>query len=58
MAVGKSKNARAGSKTDVFEHRNCGGRIVMRTIISAGKVRHYAKCEKCEAMARRPKDLM
>jgi hypothetical protein len=58
MAGKFSKNARRGQTKDQLIHRGCGGTIVMRTIIAAGKARHYAKCDKCEKMARRPKDLM
>lgn len=58
MAKIISKNARRGKTKEVLLHRNCGGEIVMRSIVSAGKVRHYAKCEKCGAMSRRPRDLM
>lgn len=58
MAVGKSKNARTGIKTDIFYHKNCGGRLIMRTVVSAGKVKHFAKCDKCDAVGRRPRDMM
>lgn len=58
MAVGKSKNARSGTKTETFFHKNCGGKVIMRTVVSAGKMKHYAKCEKCGAIGRRPKELM
>lgn len=59
MAASKiSKNARRGVIKQSFTHRDCGGNIVMRTIVSAGKMRHYAKCEQCGAVSRRPKDLV
>jgi len=36
----------------------CGGLIHMRTIAPKGAMKHFAECEKCKKIARRPKELM
>lgn len=52
----KSKNARAGAKSDV-NYCQCGGIVEMRTVFQSGKMKHFAQCNSCQKTARKPKDL-
>lgn len=54
----KSKNARTGSSSQVFNCPSCGGEIKMQSIFSSGKMKHYAECEKCKRQERRPSDFV
>lgn len=52
-----SKNARRGSQADTLAC-TCGGEIRMRTKFESHKMKTFAECVKCGAIARKPKDLM
>lgn len=50
--------AKTGATTNEQVHRcRCGGEVKMHTTFAEGRVVHYARCEACDAMARRPRDL-
>jgi hypothetical protein len=54
MAKTISKNSRANSTVQTFIHY-CGGEIKMVTIFQKGKMKNVARCEKCNAEAKRPR---
>lgn len=60
MAKGKgqSKNARTGSKVQVLICSACGGEIKGHTVVTKGRVTHYAECEKCHRRGYKPSHLM
>ena len=35
----------------------CGGEVKMKTVVTQGRMRHYAQCLACHKQARRPKQL-
>ncbi|AGT27155.1 hypothetical protein CDQ96_00780 [Borrelia miyamotoi] len=50
-----SKNAqRSGSKELLSRW---GGKIIMKSKVENGKIRHYAECQISKNIARKPKDL-
>ncbi|UPA16034.1 hypothetical protein bcCo53_000155 [Borrelia coriaceae] len=50
-----SKNAqRSGSKELLSRW---GGKIIMKSKLENGKIKHYAECQTSKNTARRPKDL-
>lgn len=55
--AGASKNSRTTVTTHKFIHEECGGEIVMKTIMENGRIRNYAECQKCKKQERRPKDF-
>lgn len=54
MAV--SKNSRTTTSTHKFMCP-CGGEIVMKTLMQAGRLRNIAECGKCKRTERRPRDF-
>lgn len=54
MAV--SKNSRTTVSTQHFTC-SCGGEIVLKTMMSNGKLKNIAECSKCKRMERRPSDF-
>jgi len=56
MAQKISKNARRNSAEKLTSR--WGGRIVMRTIFTNGKMKHFAECQSTKNIARKPKELM
>ncbi len=51
-----SKNARREGEKEVKSR--WGGKIVLKTIVEHGRIRHYAQCEKTGVQSRKMKDLM
>ena len=51
-----SKNARIGSGTHKFECP-CGGEVKMKSVFSAGRMKHHAECEKCKRQERKPSNF-
>ncbi len=51
-----SKNARREGSQELISR--WGGKIIMKSVFRAGKMRHFAICEKTGNEARKPKDLM
>ncbi|PIE98332.1 MAG: hypothetical protein CR988_03295 [Treponema sp.] len=54
--AGASKNARTSVKTQKFMC-SCGGEIVLKTLVTNGKIKNVAECPKCKRVERRPKDF-
>ena len=54
MAV--SKNSRTTVATQHFTC-SCGGEIVVKTMMTNGKLKNIAECTKCKRVERRPKDF-
>ena len=54
MAV--SKNSRTTVATQHFTC-SCGGEIVLKTMMTNGKLKNIAECSKCKRVERRPKDF-
>ncbi len=54
MAV--SKNSRTTVATQHFTC-SCGGEVVLKTMITNGKLKNIAECTKCKRVERRPKDF-
>ncbi len=52
----QSKNARTGLATKKILH-SCGGEIKIKSVFTAGKIRHYAECQSCKQRERRPSDF-
>ena len=55
--AGASKNSRTSVATQKFLCPDCGGEIIMKTLIDNGKVKSLAECQKCKRTERRPKDF-
>ena len=55
--AGASKNSRTASATHKFICPDCGGEIIMKTMIENGRIRNVAECQKCKRVERRPKDF-
>jgi len=55
--AGASKNSRTAVATQKFICPDCGGEIVMKTILKNGRLRNVAVCEKDHRTERRPKDF-
>ncbi|MCR5606729.1 MAG: hypothetical protein K6F69_07940 [Treponema sp.] len=55
--AGASKNSRTSVATQKFLCPDCGGEIVMKTIITNGRIKSIAECQKCKRQERRPKDF-
>lgn len=51
-----SKNARREGEKEMKS--KWGGKIVVKSVMEKGKIRHYAQCEKTGTLARKPRDLM
>ncbi|NLC92852.1 MAG: hypothetical protein GX677_05225 [Treponema sp.] len=55
--AGASKNSRTTVATQKFICPDCGGEIIMKTMIDNGKLKNQAECQKCKRVERRPKDF-
>ena len=55
--AGASKNSRTTVATQKFICPDCGGEIIMKTMIENGRLRNQAECQKCKRVERRPKDF-
>lgn len=55
--AGASKNSRTTVATQKFICPDCGGEIVMKTLIENGRIKNQAECQKCKRVERRPKDF-
>ena len=55
--AGASKNSRTTVATQKFMCPDCGGEIIMKTMIENGKTKNLAECQKCKRVERRTKDL-
>ena len=55
--AGASKNSRTTVATQKFICTDCGGEIIMKTMIENGRLRNQAECQKCKRVERRPKDF-
>jgi len=54
--AGTSKNARVVAGTHKFVC-SCGAELKMRSVFAAGRMKHFAYCEKCKREERRPRDF-
>ncbi len=54
--AGASKNSRTTVATQKFMCP-CGGEIIMKTMITNGRLKNQAECQKCKRVERRPKDF-
>jgi hypothetical protein len=57
MARTGSKNSRLKSNVQVFIHNSCGGEIAMKSVFHGGKMKHFAQCNKCGEIKRRPSEF-
>ena len=55
--AGASKNSRTTVATHKFICPDCGGEIIMKTIMDNGRLKNQAECQKCKRVERRPKDF-
>ncbi len=55
--AGTSKNSRTTVATQKFFCPDCGGEVVMKTMVENGRIRNLAECQKCKRSERRPKDF-
>ena len=55
--AGASKNSRTTVATQKFMCPDCGGEIVMKTLLKDGRLKNLAECSKCKRVERRPKDF-
>lgn len=55
--AGASKNSRTTVATQKFICPDCGGEIIMKTMIENGRLKNQAECQKCKRVERRPKDF-
>ena len=51
-----SKNARREGTKELKS--KWGGKILVKSVMENGKIRHYAQCDKTGTQARKPRDLM
>ena len=54
--AGASKNSRTIVTTHKFICPDCGGEIIMKTVMENGRIKNHAECQKCKRVERRPKD--
>ncbi|MBE6352616.1 MAG: hypothetical protein J6R03_07290 [Treponema sp.] len=54
--AGASKNSRTTVTTHKFICPDCGGEIIMKTVMENGRIKNHAECQKCKRVERRPKD--
>ena len=57
IMAGASKNSRTTVATQKFICPDCGGEIIMKTMIQNGRLKNQAECQKCKRVERRPKDF-
>ena len=55
--AGASKNSRTTVATQKFICPDCGGEIIMKTMILNGRMKNQAECQGCKRVERRPKDF-
>ncbi len=54
--AGASKNSRTAVATQKFSCP-CGGDVVLKTMVSGGRIKNIAECAACHRVERRPKDF-
>ena len=55
--AGASKNSRTTVATQKFICPECGGEIIMKTMIENGRLKNQAECQGGKRVERRPKDF-